>query len=81
MEQRTGLFRELRPHATWDFVKEGVKLLLPFPFLAGLGIREWVHDHATVLVWTGALIVAAAIAFWDRIGVGGFAGEDAFGPV
>ena len=37
------------------------------PFLAGLGIREWVHDHATALMWTVAIIIASVIAFWDQL--------------
>lgn len=61
--------RELRPHATWDivreFIREGLKMMLPF--LAGLGIREWVHQYATALMWTAAVTVAAIIAYWDRI--------------
>jgi hypothetical protein len=36
------------------------------PFLAGLGAKEWFHEHATALMWTAALGVAALIAFWDR---------------
>jgi hypothetical protein len=62
---KTPLLRELRPHAIWDVIKEGVKLMIPF--LAGLGIREWVHSHEVALMWTAALLVAAAIAFWDRM--------------
>jgi hypothetical protein len=57
--------RELRPHAAWDIIKEGAKLMLPF--LAGLGIKEWVHAYATALMWTAAFAIAFAIAFWDRI--------------
>ena len=59
--------RELRPNVTWDIIKESIKLLLPF--LAGLGVREWVHGHAIALMWTVAVIVAAVIAFWDRLTV------------
>src|SRR5579863_1409354 len=57
--------RELRPHAVWDIIREGIKLMLPF--LAGLGIKSWVHDHATPLMWTGALAVAALVAYSDRL--------------
>ncbi len=57
--------RELRPHATWDVIREGIKLMLPF--LAGLGMKQWTHDHATALMWTASLIVAFGIAFWDRL--------------
>jgi hypothetical protein len=64
-KRRSGVLRELRPHAVWDSIKEGVKLMLPF--LAGLGIRQWVHDHATALMWTVATVVAFGIVFWDRI--------------
>jgi hypothetical protein len=61
--------RELRPHATWDILRElgreAIKMMLPF--LAGLGIKSWVHDYATPLMWTTAIAVAALIAYSDRI--------------
>ncbi len=37
------------------------------PFLAGLGIKSWVHDYATPLMWTGAGAVAVLIAYSDRL--------------
>ena len=37
------------------------------PFLAGLGIRQWVTDHATALMWASAFGVAVIVAFWDQI--------------
>lgn len=65
MERPPGPIRELRPHATWDLIKEGAKLMLPF--LAGFGIKEWAHTHATALMWMAAIVVAASIAFCDRL--------------
>jgi hypothetical protein len=56
--------KELRPHITWDTVKEGGKLMLPF--LAGLGIKAWISVHATALMWTAAFVVTAIIAFWGK---------------
>jgi|ERR1051326_3235119 hypothetical protein len=67
MRERKELLRELRPHATWDIIKEVAKLMLPF--LAGLGIQQWVHDHVTALMWTVAIFLAASIAFWDRLAI------------
>src|SRR5262249_20572600 len=58
------LGRELRPHILWDVLKEGAKLMLPF--IAGLGIREWIHEYATALMWTTAFMVAVLVAFWDQ---------------
>jgi hypothetical protein len=57
--------RELRPHALWDIIREGVKMMIPF--LTGLGIKSWVHDYATPLMWTAAIAAAALIAYSDRI--------------
>jgi hypothetical protein len=57
--------RELRPHATWDLVREGIKMMLPF--LAGLGIQQWIREYRTPLMWTAAILVAVAIAYWDRL--------------
>lgn len=61
--------RELRPHATWDaireLIREAIKLMLPF--LAGLGIKAWVHEYATPLMWTGAVAMAALVAYSDRL--------------
>jgi hypothetical protein len=61
--------KELRPHATWEVVREGfregIKMMLPF--LAGLGIQQWISNYRTQLMWTAAIIVAAAIAYWDRL--------------
>jgi hypothetical protein len=63
MEPRK-IARELRPNFIYDMLKEGAKLMLPF--LAGLGIRQWVHQYATALMWTAAFCVAAIVAFADR---------------
>jgi hypothetical protein len=57
--------RELRPHAIWDIIRETITMMLPF--LAGLGIKSWVHDYATPLMWTGAFVASALIAFSDRL--------------
>jgi hypothetical protein len=57
--------RELRPHATWDLIREGIKMMLPF--LAGLGITQWVSEYKIALMWAAAILVAAAIAYWDRL--------------
>jgi hypothetical protein len=57
--------KELRPHAIWDLLKEGAKLMLPF--FAGVGIKQWVHEYATPLMWTAAFGVAFCVAFSDRI--------------
>jgi hypothetical protein len=57
--------RELRPHATWDLFREGIKLMLPF--IAGLGIKEWIPAHAVPLMWTAAILVAGIIAYSDRL--------------
>jgi hypothetical protein len=59
------LIRELRPHAIWDIAKEGAKLMLPF--LAGIGIREWVHSHAAGLMWVAAIVMALIVAYGDRL--------------
>jgi len=63
MEDKS-LIRELRPHAVWDVVKEGIKLMVPF--LAGFGVKQWATDHATALMWTFAVLAAVGIAFIDR---------------
>jgi hypothetical protein len=63
--QYKSLIRELRPHALWDVVREGIKMMLPF--LAGLGIKQWTTDHTTALMWTAAIFAAATIAFFDRL--------------
>jgi uncharacterized coiled-coil protein SlyX len=60
--------KELRPHVVWDAIKElareGIKMMLPF--LVGLGITKWVHEHSVELMWTGAIVMATLIAFSDR---------------
>jgi hypothetical protein len=62
MDHPNEIIRELRSHALWDALKEGARMMLPF--IAGFGIREWVHVYATALMWTAAMAVAAGIAFW-----------------
>jgi hypothetical protein len=37
------------------------------PFLAGLGIQQWISDYKTPLMWTAAIAVAGLIAYSDRI--------------
>lgn len=37
------------------------------PFLAGLGIKSWVHEYATPLMWTAAVAIAALVAYSDRL--------------
>lgn len=37
------------------------------PFLAGLGMRQWVTSHVTALMWTAAFGVSVLIAFWDQM--------------
>jgi hypothetical protein len=64
MDKLPESIRELRPHAAWDLIKEAFKLMLPF--LAGLGIREWVNNHTTALMWLAAFVVSAGVAFSDR---------------
>lgn len=58
------VWAEVRGNAYWDGIKEAVKLMLPF--LAGFGIQKWITQYATPLMWTGAFVIALAIAYWDR---------------
>jgi hypothetical protein len=65
MDKLPESIRELRPHAAWDLIKEAFKLMLPF--LAGLGIREWVNNHTTAVMWLAAFVVCAGVVFFDRL--------------
>jgi hypothetical protein len=54
----------VRANTVYDVIKEGAKLMLPF--IAGLGVKPWITEHSTGLMWAGAFTVAAVIAFWDH---------------
>lgn len=59
------VWESVKGNAIWDIFKEGGKMMLPF--LAGLGIREWVVAHTQALMWLTAFLVAGGVAFLDRI--------------
>jgi hypothetical protein len=58
-------WESVRGNAIYDVGKEVAKLMLPF--IAGLGIREWLTSHVVAMMWLAAFITAFAIVFLDRL--------------